>query len=141
MARRRRWAVFASRIVGATMMLSMCPSTGVVIGAEAKGKDAGIPPAAAKEGREIFDTRCSVCHGKEGKGDGPGASGLNPKPRNLTDSEWQKSVDDTYIEKIIQYGGIAVGKSAMMPSNPDLNAKPDVIKGIRAVVRELGHHK
>jgi mono/diheme cytochrome c family protein len=103
--------------------------------------DAAITPAAAKEAREIFDTRCSVCHGKEGKGDGPGSAGLTPKPRDLTDPEWQKSVDDAYIEKIVQYGGMAVGRSAMMPGNPDLNAKPDVVKGIRAVVRELGHHK
>jgi mono/diheme cytochrome c family protein len=133
--------VIAPRIVGAAMMIAVCPWADVAAGAEGKAKDASIPPAAAKEGREIFDTRCSVCHGKEGKGDGPGAAGLNPKPRDLSDSAWQKSVDDTYIEKIIQYGGIAVGKSAMMPGNPDLNAKPDVVKGIRAVVRELGHHK
>ena len=104
-------------------------------------KEGTVPEAAVKEGREIFKTRCSVCHGLEGKGDGPGATGLNPKPRNLSDPEWQKSVDDAYIEKIIQYGGLAVGKSAMMPSNPDLNSKPEVIKGIRVVVRELAAHK
>jgi mono/diheme cytochrome c family protein len=96
-----------------------------------------VPEAAMKEAQEIFSTRCSVCHGTSGKGDGPGAAALNPKPRNFTDTEWQKTVNDEYIEKIIQYGGIAVGKSPMMPGNPDLGAKPDVIKGIRATVRAL----
>jgi len=110
-------------------------------GARAAEPKNGIPEAAAKEAQELFTTRCSVCHGAGGKGDGPGAAGLNPKPRNLTDPEWQKSVDDAYIEKIIQYGGMAVGKSAAMPNNPDLAAKPDVVKGIRAIVRGLTAHK
>ena len=34
---------------------------------------------------------------------------------------------------------LAVGRSAMMPGNPDLISKPDVVKGIRATVRELVH--
>ena len=108
-------------------------------GRAANGEDSKGAPneAAMKEAQEIFSTRCSVCHGTSGKGDGPGAAALNPKPRNFTDPEWQKSVNDEYIEKIIQYGGIAVGKSPMMPGNPDLIAKPDVVKGIRATVREL----
>jgi len=93
--------------------------------------------AAMKEAQEIFSTRCSVCHGASGKGDGPGSAALNPKPRNFTDAAWQKSVSDEYIEKIIQFGGMAVGKSATMPGNPDLTAKPDVVKGLRATVRGL----
>jgi mono/diheme cytochrome c family protein len=111
------------------------PATSVAIADETKSGT--VPEAAMKEAQEIFSTRCSVCHGTSGKGDGPGSAALNPKPRNFTDTEWQKSVNDDYIEKIIQYGGIAVGKSPMMPGNPDLSSKPDVIKGIRATVREL----
>ena len=117
----------------------LAPPFGSAARAEDK-KDGAIPDAAAKEAQEIFATRCSVCHGKEGKGDGPGAASLNPKPRNLTDPEWQKSVDDTYIEKIVQYGGTGVGRSAMMPGNPDLTSKPDVVKGLRALVRGLASH-
>jgi mono/diheme cytochrome c family protein len=96
-----------------------------------------VPEAAMKEAQEIFATRCSACHGASGKGDGPGSAALNPKPRNLSDPTWQKSVSDDYIEKIIQYGGAAVGRSPMMPGNPDLISKPDVVKGIRATVRGL----
>jgi mono/diheme cytochrome c family protein len=96
-----------------------------------------VPEAAMKEAQEIFGTRCSACHGASGKGDGPGSAALNPKPRNLSDPAWQKSVNDDYIEKIVQYGGAAVGRSPMMPGNPDLISKPDVVKGIRATVRGL----
>jgi mono/diheme cytochrome c family protein len=97
-----------------------------------------LPEAAVKEAQEIFTMRCSVCHGPLGKGDGPGSAALNPKPRNFTDEQWQKSVTDEHIEKIVQYGGIAVGKSPMMPGNPDLISKPDVVKALRAKVRSLG---
>ncbi len=117
-------------------------STAIVLGgaaAVAIADSGAVPAAAMKEAQEIFSTRCATCHGASGKGDGPGSAALNPKPRNLSDPEWQKSVSDDYIEKIVQYGGAAVGKSAMMPGNPDLISKPDVVKGIRATVRDLAH--
>ncbi len=34
-------------------------------------------------GRNLFKTYCIACHGPEGRGDGPAAAGLNPKPPNL----------------------------------------------------------
>jgi hypothetical protein len=72
-----------------------------------------------------------------GAGDGPASAGLTPKPANFTLPEWQQKVTDDHIEKIIAYGGMAVGKSAAMPPNPDLDAKPEVIKALRAYVRGL----
>ena len=137
---RYRAGSFAS-VVGLVVVLVVAVLVRVPAAAATKEKASGVPEAAAKEAQEIFNTRCSVCHGPQGKGDGPGAASLNPKPRNLTDLDWQKTVDDAYIEKIVQYGGIAVGRSAMMPANPDLMSKPDVVKGIRSVVRALPSHK
>lgn len=101
--------------------------------------DAGAAPAggAVAEAEQIFATRCTVCHGPLGKGDGPGSAGLDPKPRNFTDPSWQTSVTDEYLEKIILYGGLAVGKSAAMPPNTDLASKPEVIAALRAHVRSL----
>jgi mono/diheme cytochrome c family protein len=92
---------------------------------------------ATKEAEQIFATRCFTCHGAKGQGDGPGSSGLIPKPRNFTDRAWQASVDDDHIAKIIQFGGAAVGKSPTMPSNPDLMAKPEVVRALVAHVRSL----
>jgi len=100
-----------------------------------------IPAAAVKEAQEIYTTRCVTCHGPTGKGDGPIGAALNPKPRDLSDPAWQKSVTDGHIEKIILNGGGAVGKSPLMPSNPDLTGKPDVIKALRAMVRGFGASK
>lgn len=96
-----------------------------------------VSAAARAEAEQIFNTRCFTCHGSLGKGDGPGSPGLVPPPRDLSDPAWQASVTDEHIEKIIKYGGAAVGKSPTMPPNPDLTAKNEVVQALRARVREL----
>jgi mono/diheme cytochrome c family protein len=96
-----------------------------------------IPAAAKAEADTVWQTRCTTCHGAEGKGDGAAAVALNPKPRNFTLADWQKSVTDEHIEKTIVEGGQAVGLSPLMAANPDLAAKPDVVKALREHVRSL----
>lgn len=105
--------------------------------AAAPAAPAGVSAQARAEAEQIFATRCFTCHGSLGKGDGPGSAGLTPKPRDLTSQEWQASVTDEHIEKIIKFGGSAVGLSPMMPPNPDLNAKTEVVQALRAHVRGL----
>ena len=86
---------------------------------------------------ELFANRCTPCHGAGGAGDGPASQGLTPRPANFTSAEWQAKVTDEHIEKIIVYGGQAVGKAAAMPPNPDLDAKPAVVAALRAHIRSL----
>jgi len=97
-----------------------------------------ITPEERKEARQIFSSQCATCHGPQGRGDGPGAARLNPKPTNFTDPNWQKSVTDDQIEKVIVYGGAAVGKSPIMPANTDLQADPAVVAALRQMIRGLG---
>ena len=98
---------------------------------------AAASEAAGDEAKQIFATRCTTCHGPEGAGDGPGSAALDPKPRNFQDAAWQDSVTDEHIEKIVMYGGAAVGRSPTMPGNPDLMSKPDVVRALVAHVRGL----
>lgn len=107
--------------------------TGSALGAEEEAP--AVPAPALAQAKEIFSSRCKLCHGADGKGDGPGAAVLDPKPRNLRDPKWQQSVTDEYIEKIILVGGKGVGKSPMMPGNPDLKSKPEIVRGLRTLVR------
>lgn len=107
--------------------------------------DIPAPTAAAKvyaspaeEARAIFAERCTPCHGPEGRGDGPSASSLNPRPRNYHDLAWQQQATDEGISKAILEGGKAVGKSEVMPSNPDLKGKPEVVGELVKVIRGFG---
>ncbi len=124
------------------------------IGCSKADKDVA-PPAAAttttttapptggnplEKAKAIFRDRCVPCHGAVGQGDGPASATLNPKPRKYADPEWQASVTDEYIEKIIKYGGAAVGKSPAMPNNPDLN-DPAVITALKDIIRSFNPKK
>jgi len=105
---------------------------------------ATAPPAAGgdakAQAKQIFMQRCVPCHGATGQGDGPASATLNPKPRKYADPEWQASVTDDYIEKIIKFGGAAVGKSPAMPNNPDLS-DPAVISALKDIVRGFNPKK
>ncbi len=41
-------------------------------------------PAQIANGRQIYEQNCAGCHGLSGKGDGPEAARLSPKPADLT---------------------------------------------------------
>ncbi|MBI5446136.1 MAG: c-type cytochrome [Deltaproteobacteria bacterium] len=42
------------------------------------------PEAAAQAGKVVYDKWCATCHGPDGKGDGPAAPFLVPRPRNFS---------------------------------------------------------
>ncbi|MBV8098994.1 MAG: cytochrome c [Verrucomicrobia bacterium] len=94
--------------------------------------------AGQADGQKVFQTRCFVCHGRDGKGDGPSAVGLAEKPQDLTDANWQRSTSDDRIRSVIQGGGAAIGKTGAMPPNPDLTQEQ--IQGLVAFVRSLAVH-
>jgi mono/diheme cytochrome c family protein len=54
------------------------------------------------QGKNLYDNKCQICHGADGKGNGPAASSFNPRPVNLTDPKFwqQKDVDKTIINTI-----------------------------------------
>ena len=110
--------------------------------APAPSAASGAAPAgdnkSAFEARRMFSTICATCHGSGGHGDGPASQALNPKPRNYTDKAWQASVTDDDIKKIILLGGQAVGKSAVMPAQPQLQNQPEVLNEIVKLIRAFG---
>lgn len=133
-------SVFVGVFMVASLVATACGKSEAPSGG---GGSAALPtsaPAAAVvlDAKSVFNERCSPCHGSTGKGDGPAAAALTPKPRNYTDKAWQSSVTDEQIKKTIVYGGAAVGKSAVMPSSPDLDGKPEVVEGLVKIVRGFG---
>jgi cytochrome c oxidase cbb3-type subunit 2 len=70
-------------------------ATALVIGTHhtASSQDYALPdfegagklkPEFIKQGKKLYADHCSGCHGMEGNGKGPGAYGLDPKPRDFT---------------------------------------------------------
>src|ERR1700737_1322786 len=64
-----------------------------------------ITEDARKEASDIFKDRCVTCHGEQGRGDGPGASNLMPKPMDFPNSNWQGSVTAPEYPKRIYRAG------------------------------------
>ena len=90
--------------------------------------------ANLEKGKALYLTTCAPCHGKAGKGDGPGAANLNPKPRDHSNSEYMNKLTDDHIGNVIKKGGASFGYPNM-PSQPQL--KEDEINALIANVRSL----
>jgi mono/diheme cytochrome c family protein len=65
-------------------------------------------------GKVLYKEYCAQCHGLTGKGDGPAASGLEPKPAIHANIPFEK-LPMEYLYNVINHGGPAVGKSPNMP--------------------------
>jgi mono/diheme cytochrome c family protein len=70
--------------------------------------------ASVDRGKVVYKEYCSQCHGATGKGDGPAASGLEPKPAIHANIPFEK-LPIEYLYNVINHGGPAVGKSPNMP--------------------------
>lgn len=97
---------------------------------------AGDPQA----GKAIFTQNCVMCHGIAGKGDGPAAAGLNPKPANFTDPARQREMTGAKQVHIVTAGGSSEKLSPLMPSFGD-SLTDKQINDVIAYVRETFHAK
>jgi cytochrome c553 len=69
-----------------------------------------------RQGKELFEQYCVVCHGQGGEGDGFNAYNLNPKPHSLSDSTYMKVISSGTLTETISFGGKGVNKSVLMPA-------------------------
>ena len=88
------------------------------------------------EGKRLYATYCSNCHGASGKGDGLAAQSLPDKPANHTDGKFMSQLSDKYLHDIISKGGSGVGKSPFMPAWGSL-FKDQQVRDIISYVRSL----
>jgi len=70
--------------------------------------------ASVERGKGLYKEYCAQCHGFTGKGDGPAASGLEPKPAIHANMPFEK-LPMEYLYNVINHGGLGVGKSPNMP--------------------------
>ena len=80
------------------------------------------------DGKKIFNARCSICHGVDGRGNT--AEGRKLKASDLRAPEVQNQSDDLLMETVMD------GTSKMPGFKKKLS--PDKIQQVLAYVRELG---
>ena len=84
--------------------------------ASAKSKTNPLPknPAAIAAGQKLFTTNCVACHGPAGKGDGPAAAALTPKPANFSDAKVTGQTDGELFWKMSEgHGAMISWKTAL----------------------------
>ena len=64
-----------------------------------KNPDEG-KPSVLVEAKALYIANCGPCHGEKGKGDGPAAGGLNPRPADHTSESVQKQTDGAIFWKL-----------------------------------------
>lgn len=82
------------------------------------GEMMGNSPSTSQAGDGAASTYaklCANCHGVTGKGDGPAARALNPRPKDFTDCKAMAHESDEMFFNIIKEGGQATGHSRLMP--------------------------
>jgi len=96
------------------MWMSLCSA--VILSVSLPALGLAQSKGDANAGKAKYESLCAGCHGKTGKGDGPAAASLNPKPQDHSDGKVMNSLSDQYLTDIIKNGGAAVKKSPLMPA-------------------------
>jgi mono/diheme cytochrome c family protein len=58
----------------------------------------------AADGARIYADRCGGCHGDEGRGDGPAAAAVEPKPRNFRSADFWHDKTDAGLRAVVMHG-------------------------------------
>jgi len=80
----RKTYVLAAFLAALTLFAVAQQAQSPAQGSETVIKHVPVKPTSAASGEEMYITYCAVCHGKDGKGDGPAASALKVPPTDLT---------------------------------------------------------
>lgn len=80
------------------------------------------PPHAVK----LYSVYCVQCHGVNRDGNGVNSGTMAVKPRDHTDSKAMGDTPDDTLFKAIKGGGLAVGKSVLMPRWEDVISDDEI---------------
>lgn len=87
------------RLQAADTVSSTLPVWPVPAYASRKKNPIPASSAAIDAGSKLFVISCAPCHGAQGRGDGPAAAALNPRPANLSlPAMWQNTDGDLFYK-------------------------------------------
>ncbi len=106
--------------------------------------DTEVPASTDEEikaGKTVFLKVCQSCHGASGKGDGPAAAGLDPKPADFTDPGHSRYYSDMGRLHIIRKGikgSVMVGWENIL-SETEINNVYAYVRSLRGAGGDDGH--
>ena len=85
---------------------------------------AGIEPAS--NARQLWDANCAACHGAQGRGDGPAAAWLRPRPADLVAHRYTRA----YVLAVLWNGVAGTSMPAWRDQRPEsLVALAELVQG------------
>ncbi len=90
-----------------------------------------LPDATRQSlGQEAYLRHCTICHGEQGRGDGPAAGAFDPGPPDFTDPDGLPSMTDDELLDVVSRG------RRSMPAF-DAVLEPEVLTEVVDYLREL----
>jgi mono/diheme cytochrome c family protein len=86
---------------------------------------------SAARGEAIFLARCTGCHGRKADGKGPNSLDISPRPRNLRNYAFVKSVNDRRLFDSILYGVQGTAMPSWIDYGLTQNDAGDLINYVR----------
>jgi mono/diheme cytochrome c family protein len=84
----------------------------------------------SEHGQQSYQQQCLVCHGAEGKGDGPVAAALKPPPANFTNFERMDSLTNEDLLETISKGKGSMPGFAGVLKPEDMTAVVEYIRSL-----------
>ncbi|MDH3503784.1 MAG: cytochrome c [Nitrospirota bacterium] len=116
--------------MGALILINGLVISGLA--ASHESRDAAAQPDI-EQGRDLYRIHCLECHGTEGRGDGPRAALLAPRPGNLVSAATSTKTDEELLEILAK----GVPRTAMRGWSDQLSV--DQRRNVLAYVRTLVH--
>jgi mono/diheme cytochrome c family protein len=93
----------------------------------------------ASIGKALYTSNCLSCHGEKGKGDGIAAKTLEITAKNLdlSDSKYLSTMSNESLINVINKGGLANGKAALMPPYGSILSKDDISNVVAYIRTDL----
>ena len=78
-----------TNFVSRTALWCVIAGAALPAAAEERGSATRVESVEADRGQSVYRKACASCHGRSGRGDGPAARALDPKPRDFTSGKYK----------------------------------------------------
>lgn len=117
-------------LIGTLVLINGLAISGVAVSNESRDIEA---QPDGEQGQDLYRIHCLDCHGAEGRGDGPRAALLAPRPGNLVSAAISTKTDEELLEILAK----GVPRTAMHGWSDQLSEEQR--RNVLAYVRTLVH--